>query len=179
MQRQIELAIKPDKISIPEILKSEASIILSVPTELIPAVIPLNRSIDARTKIVVFRFLVDVLINETPHTHHRVIDYKPVTTKNKVIVVGFGPAGMFAALRLIEHGIKPFVIERGKDVQSRRKDIRAIHQEQIVNPDSNYCFGEGGAGAYSDGKLYTRATKRGDVKKFLKFLYNMGLTLKF
>lgn len=174
MKKQIELAITPDKISVPEILKSEIASILSIPTELITAVIPLKRSIDARTKNVVFRLLVDVYLNETPQTHHRLIEYKPVDEKNKVIIVGFGPAGMYAALRLIELGIKPIVIERGKDVQSRRKDIRAIHQEQIVNPESNYCFGEGGAGAYSDGKLYTRATKRGDVKKVLEILVQHG-----
>ena len=174
MKKQIELAITPDKISVPEILKFESAKILSIPAELITAVIPLKRSIDARTKNVVYRFSVDIFINETPHTYHRMVKYKPVDEKNKVIIVGFGPAGMFAALRLIELGIKPIVIERGKDVQSRRKDIRAIHQEQIVNPDSNYCFGEGGAGAYSDGKLYTRATKRGDVKKILEILVQHG-----
>ena len=84
---------------------------------------------------------------------------KPVSGNKNVIIVGFGPAGMFASLKLIELGIKPIVIERGKDVQSRRRDIRAIQQDHIVNPDSNYCFGEGGAGAYSDGKLYTRCNK--------------------
>lgn len=81
---------------------------------------------------------------------------------------------MFAALKLIELGIKPIVIERGKDVQTRRRDIRAIQQEHIVNPDSNYCFGEGGAGAYSDGKLYTRSTKRGDTKRILDILIQHG-----
>jgi len=90
------------------------------------------------------------------------------------IIIGFGPAGMFAALRLIELGIKPIIFERGKDVQSRRKDIRAIQQLGEVNPDSNYCFGEGGAGTYSDGKLYTRATKRGDVNRILSLLVQHG-----
>ncbi|WP_337865919.1 FAD-dependent protein [Ignavibacterium sp.] len=174
MKKQIEINLTPDKISFPSILQSEASRRLSVPSEKISAVIPLRRSIDARSKNVVFRFLVDVYINEKPDLSNRLIQYKPVSEKHKVIIVGFGPAGMYAALRLIELGIKPIVIERGKDVQSRRKDIRAIHQEQIVNPDSNYCFGEGGAGAYSDGKLYTRATKRGDVRKVLKILVQHG-----
>ncbi|MFN3695421.1 MAG: FAD-dependent protein, partial [Ignavibacterium sp.] len=174
MKKQIELSIPPEKISVSSILQSEASKILSVPVENITAVIPLRRSIDARTKNVVFRFLVDVFINEIPSSPKRIINYKPVSENRKVIIVGFGPAGMYAALRLIELGIKPIVIERGKDVQSRRRDIRAIHQEQIVNPDSNYCFGEGGAGAYSDGKLYTRATKRGDVKKILEVLVQHG-----
>lgn len=174
MKKQIELAIPPEKISVQNILHTEASEFLSVPAEKISAVIPLRRSIDARSKKVVFRFLVDVYFNEIPQTYTRIIDYKPVSDKKKVIIIGFGPAGMYAALRLIELGIKPIVIERGKDVQSRRRDIRAIHQEQIVNPDSNYCFGEGGAGAYSDGKLYTRATKRGDIKKILEILVQHG-----
>lgn len=174
MKKQIEINLTPDKISLPSILQSEASRRLSIPSEKISAVIPLRRSIDARSKNVVFRFLVDVYINEKPEVKNRVIQYNPVSEKHKVIIVGFGPAGMYAALRLIELGIKPIVIERGKDVQSRRRDIRAIHQEQIVNPDSNYCFGEGGAGTYSDGKLYTRATKRGDVKKVLEILVQHG-----
>lgn len=174
MKRQIELVIPPEKISVQSILQTETSKVLSVPVENISAVTPVRKSIDARGKKVVFRFLVDVFINELPQVQHRIIDYKPVPEKQKVIIVGFGPAGMYAALRLIELGIKPIVIERGKDVQNRRRDIRAIHQEQIVNPDSNYCFGEGGAGAYSDGKLYTRATKRGDVKKILEILVQHG-----
>ncbi|AFH48989.1 FAD-dependent dehydrogenase [Ignavibacterium album JCM 16511] len=174
MKKQIELAIPPEKISVPNIFHIEASKFLSVPAEKISAVIPLRRSIDARSKKVVFRFLVDVYLSEIPQTQTRIIDYKQVSDKQKVIIIGFGPAGMYAALRLIEFGIKPIVIERGKDVQSRRRDIRAIHQEQIVNPNSNYCFGEGGAGAYSDGKLYTRATKRGDVKKVLEILVQHG-----
>lgn len=174
MKKQIELSIPPEKISVDSILRSEASKVLSIPPENITSVIPLKRSIDARTRNVVFRFLVDVYINEKPNEEKRTINYQAVSEKHKVIIVGFGPAGMYAALRLIEHGVKPIVIERGKDVQSRRRDIRAIHQEQIVNPDSNYCFGEGGAGAYSDGKLYTRATKRGDVKKILEILVQHG-----
>jgi len=174
MKKQIELAIAPDKISDPTILRKEAAKTLFIPVESISAVIPIKRSIDARSKNVVYRFLVDVYLNEKPETKPIGINYKPVSGNRKVIVVGFGPAGMYASLRLIELGIKPIVIERGKDVQSRRRDIRAIHQEQIVNPDSNYCFGEGGAGTYSDGKLYTRATKRGDVKKFLEILVQHG-----
>jgi len=89
-----------------------------------------------------------------------------------VLVIGAGPAGLFAALRCLELGIKPIIIERGKDVQSRRRDLAAINKEHIVNPESNYCFGEGGAGTYSDGKLYTRSTKRGDVDNILKTLVN-------
>ena len=94
----------------------------------------------------------------------------------RVLVVGAGPAGLFAALRCIELGIKPIVLERGKDVRTRRRDLAALNKEHVVNPDSNYCFGEGGAGTYSDGKLYTRATKRGDVGRILRRLVQHGAT---
>ena len=89
-------------------------------------------------------------------------------------MVGFGPAGMFAALRMIELGIKPIVLERGKVVKERRRDLAAMNKEHIVNPDSNYCFGEGGAGTFSDGKLYTRSKKRGDIKKVLQVFVEHG-----
>ena len=140
----------------------------------ITAVVPLKRSIDGRSKNPVFRILCNVFINENPVSEDFKIDYKPVKGNKKVIIVGCGPAGMFAALRLIELGIKPVIIERGKDVQTRRRDLREIQQFHKVNPDSNYCFGEGGAGTYSDGKLYTRSTKRGDVKKILNILVQHG-----
>ena len=94
--------------------------------------------------------------------------------KRQVIVVGAGPAGLFAALTLIENGMKPIVIERGKDVKARKFDIAQISREHIVNPDSNYCFGEGGAGTFSDGKLYNRSTKRGNVKEILSVLVSHG-----
>lgn len=93
--------------------------------------------------------------------------------------MGAGPAGLFAALRLIEAGVKPIVLDRGKDVQARRRDIAAINKQQIVNPESNYCFGEGGAGTYSDGKLYTRSKKRGDINRILEILVAHGATRKF
>ncbi len=93
-----------------------------------------------------------------------------------VLIVGAGPAGLFAALRAIELGIRPIVLERGKDVRTRRRDLAALNKEHLVNPDSNYCFGEGGAGTYSDGKLYTRATKRGDVQRILRLLVQHGAT---
>jgi uncharacterized FAD-dependent dehydrogenase len=173
MKKQIELAISPDEINLPEILSLKASQELKLENEKISAVIALKKSIDARSKHIVFRILVDVYVDEKPE-EKKAIKYNPVTDAKKVIIVGFGPAGMFAALKLIELGIKPIIVERGKDVQERRRDIRAIQQDNIVNPDSNYCFGEGGAGAYSDGKLYTRATKRGDVSKIIDILIQHG-----
>lgn len=174
MKKQIEISVRPEEIDQPEILLLKSSQSLGLEKEEITEVITLKRSIDARSKYPFFRYLVDVYVAENPDVRQRRINYNPVTDNKKVIIVGFGPGGMFAALRLIELGVKPIVLERGKDVQARRRDIRAIQQNHIVNPDSNYCFGEGGAGAYSDGKLYTRANKRGNVKKILEILVQHG-----
>ncbi len=174
MKKQIEIVVPPEYIDNSTIIYTYAAQKLRVETADVTAVKQLRRSIDARSRRPVYRILVDVYINETPGEENPDIKYKPVGAGGKVIIVGFGPAGMFAALRLIELGIKPVVIERGKDVQTRRRDLKAIQQDHTVNPDSNYCFGEGGAGAYSDGKLYTRATKRGNVDKVLKILVQHG-----
>lgn len=138
---------------------------------------PMRRSIDARSRKVKVNVSAEVFIGEVPPpliTYHK--DYPDVSHRPQVVIVGAGPAGLFAALRLIELGFKPVVIERGKDVRSRRRDLAAINKEHIVNPDSNYCFGEGGAGTYSDGKLYTRSKKRGDVKRILEILVAHGAT---
>jgi len=134
-----------------------------------------RRSIDARSRYPRILLLVNVYVNELPPEEKPVhLNYKKVSSDKKVIIVGAGPAGYFAALELIEHGIKPIIFDRGKDARTRRKDLRAIQQFNIVNPDSNYCFGEGGAGTYSDGKLYTRSHKRGDIYKALKILVEHG-----
>jgi hypothetical protein len=130
---------------------------------------PVRRSIDARGRRVCVRFQCEVydVAEEKPPASSQP-DYPDVRNKPTVIIIGCGPAGLFAALRLIALGYKPVVFERGKDVQSRRRDLAAINKEHIVNPDSNYCFGEGGAGTYSDGKLYTRSKKRGDIRRVLE-----------
>ncbi|MBK7381150.1 MAG: FAD-binding protein [Ignavibacteriales bacterium] len=174
MKKQIELIISPDKINDLMAIKSVAGRELKIETSDITSIIPLRRSIDARRYQPVFKLLCDIYINEQPQIVERNILYKPVKGNKRIIIVGSGPGGMFAALRLIELGIKPIIVERGKDVQSRRRDLKAIQQDHIVNPDSNYCFGEGGAGTYSDGKLYTRSTKRGDIKKILNILVQHG-----
>ncbi len=174
MKKELELIIPPDDIFNKEKVYEKAAEKLNVNIAELKAVVPLRRSIDARSKEPVYKVLVNAFVNESPGEIHPVINYKPVSDNKKVIIVGSGPAGLFSALQLIELGIKPVIIERGKDVQSRRKDLRAIQQFHKVNPDSNYCFGEGGAGTYSDGKLYTRATKRGDVGKVLNVLIQHG-----
>lgn len=133
----------------------------------------LKRSIDARSRNVVVR-IAGQLVNELPKVVSLHDRYRDVSQSKPVIIIGAGPAGLFAALRLIELGIKPIVLERGKDVRARRRDLAAINKDHVVNPESNYCFGEGGAGTYSDGKLYTRSKKRGDIKRVLDIFHLHG-----
>ena len=134
----------------------------------------LKRSIDARKNPVKINLKIEVYFNEPIPDRITKTVYQNVANKPKVNIIGFGPAGMFAALKLIEQGFKPVVLERGKDVRNRRRDLAALSKNQVVNPNSNYCFGEGGAGTYSDGKLYTRSTKRGNVNEILNILVEHG-----
>ena len=135
----------------------------------------LKRSIDARQRTIYVNLKVRVYMNEQPEDEEFIrTEYQNVEGRTEAIVVGAGPGGLFAALRLIELGIRPIVVERGKDVHTRRKDIAKISREQLVNPESNYSFGEGGAGAFSDGKLYTRSKKRGNVDKILNVFCQHG-----
>jgi uncharacterized FAD-dependent dehydrogenase len=136
---------------------------------------PVKRSIDARARKVIVRVVCEIIPSKEKKpliTYSK--DFKSVVNSKRVVIIGSGPAGLFAALRLIELGIKPIMLERGNDVQARRRDLAAINKEHIVNPESNYCFGEGGAGTYSDGKLYTRSKKRGDVNRILEILVAHG-----
>lgn len=135
----------------------------------------IRRSLDARGKDILYRFRVEgYLATETPSEKYVKINYKNVEKSESVIVVGAGPAGLFASLKLLERGFKPVILERGKDVHKRKFDLAKLNLEQIVNPDSNYCFGEGGAGTFSDGKLYTRSSKRGDIFEVLSQLVFFG-----
>ncbi len=147
-----------------------------IPAQSIQGIRILKHSIDARQRQVVVNLKVRVYIDEPMTQDYLVppIDYKPVDGKRQAVVVGMGPGGLFAALRLIELGIKPIVLERGKDVMKRRIDASRIQREGIVDPESNYCYGEGGAGAYSDGKLYTRSKKRGSVERILGIFVQHG-----
>ena len=135
----------------------------------------IRRSLDARGRDVLYRYRVEgYLSTENPVDKYVRINYKNVEKGEPVIVVGAGPAGLFASLKLIERGFKPIILERGKDVHSRKFDLAKLNKEQIINPDSNYCFGEGGAGTFSDGKLYTRSSKRGDINEVLSQLVLFG-----
>jgi uncharacterized protein len=139
-------------------------------------VVILKRSIDARQKAIKINLKVNIFLQGENFVTNKIElpDYKNVSNKQEVIVIGAGPAGLFAALQFIELGLKPIVIERGKEVRGRRRDLKAINVDHIVNEDSNYCFGEGGAGTYSDGKLYTRSKKRGDIDRILQLLVAFG-----
>ncbi|CAM1352145.1 NAD(P)/FAD-dependent oxidoreductase [Tenacibaculum insulae] len=175
MVKELQLRVNLIEEKKEDILKKKASKKLNINIAEINSVKVLRKSIDARKKEVVFNYKVAVYVNEPqPTTPDYVFDYKDVSNAKEIHIIGFGPAGMYAALRCIELGYKPIVLERGKNVQDRRRDLRAINQEHFVNEDSNYCFGEGGAGTYSDGKLYTRSLKRGDVRKIFENLVHHG-----
>ena len=167
---------------IPRVAASESAIIHYIASERrlsqdrIRGVRVLRRSVDARQRNVMVNVKVRAFIDEPMTVDHLVppIEYRPVSGCVQAVVVGAGPGGLFAALRLIELGVKPIVVERGKDVVERRKDVARISRDGVVDPDSNYCFGEGGAGAYSDGKLYTRSKKRGSVERILGIFVQHG-----
>lgn len=177
MKKLIEWALPPEVAYDGARFEQEVRQQLHLSDEAPTQIRPIRRSIDARGRQVKVNLAAEVYINEPLPPLLTFQKYYPDVSKNRqAIIVGFGPAGMFAALRLIELGIKPIVLERGKDVRSRRRDLAAITKHHVVNPESNYCFGEGGAGTYSDGKLYTRSKKRGDVRRVLEILVAHGAT---
>ena len=166
---------------LPVVASSEQNIISYIADEkgidarTVNAVRVLKRSIDARQRTIFINLTVRVYINEIPQDAEYVhTEYGDVSQKPQVVVVGEGPGGLFASLRLIELGLRPVVLERGKDVRQRKVDLANITKTQSVDPESNYCFGEGGAGAYSDGKLYTRSKKRGSIEKILNVFCQHG-----
>jgi uncharacterized FAD-dependent dehydrogenase len=175
MIKQIEIKIFPDKVHDGDYITSRIHHQLKSEKSNIKDIILVKRSIDARGKRPIYQLRYDIYIDE-----HFVppapisASFRNVFAAPEIIIVGAGPAGYFAALECIEQGLKPIVLERGKDVRERRRDLKAIQQEGIVNPDSNYCFGEGGAGTYSDGKLYTRSHKRGKIDHVLRLLVEHG-----
>lgn len=172
---QLRLTISEEKQE--GILLKKAARSLKIDGKSITGIKVLRKSIDARKNPIIFNYKLSVYLKEKmPEVPTYSFLYKDVSKAKEIHIIGFGPAGMYAALRCIELGFKPIILERGKDVQDRRRDLKAINQDHIVNEDSNYCFGEGGAGTYSDGKLYTRSLKRGDVRRIFENLVYHGAT---
>ena len=176
MLEKLDLRVDPACAATPALLTARCARELHVPQQRIARVDIVRRSIDARQRNVVVNLSVNVHLDTVDEAAAAFVpvEYRKVEGNRRAIVVGAGPAGLFAALELIECGITPVVLERGKDVDARRRDMVAISRTGTVDPDSNYCFGEGGAGAYSDGKLYTRSKKRGPVDKVLRILHQHG-----
>lgn len=177
MKKTVELKLFPDQLDEQKFIWKRAASLAKISLEDVSEVTIAKRSIDARGSRPVYRLRCDVYVNEQPHQESKIISsFRDVSKEKEVIIIGAGPAGYFAALRLIKEGLKPIVLDRGKDVQARRRDLKAIQQDGVVNPHSNYCFGEGGAGTYSDGKLYTRSQKRGKIVDVLRLLVEHGAT---
>ena len=175
MTQEYQIRVSPQVASQEEHIKRYIADEYGFDVRTVTGVRILKRSIDARQRMIFVNLKVRVYVNEMPADDAYVhTDYPNVEGRQQVIVVGAGPGGLFAALRLIELGFRPIVLERGKDVHERKKDLSAITKTQRVNEESNYCFGEGGAGAYSDGKLYTRSKKRGSVDKILNVFCQHG-----
>ncbi|MGA9637665.1 NAD(P)/FAD-dependent oxidoreductase [Flavobacterium sp.] len=178
MSQELLLQVTPEIAANEPLLKDFVANKIKVTVNAIQHIVVLKRSIDARQKAIKVNLKLSVYLKGEPFQERLVElpDYPNVTNAQEVIVVGAGPAGLFAALQLVELGLKPIVVERGKDVRGRRRDLKAINVDHLVDEDSNYCFGEGGAGTYSDGKLYTRSKKRGDVTRILELLVAFGAT---
>lgn len=176
LQQQLTIKLLPSEAASETTIKEYISKHLAVQPSSITGLTFIKRSIDARGKQPFVLLTLKVFINEPFHNSilqnirlERVSSDAPI-----VVIAGAGPAGLFAALKCIEHGIKPIILERGKDVRARRRDLALLNKVGTINPESNYCFGEGGAGTYSDGKLYTRSNKRGDINRILNFFVQFG-----
>lgn len=175
MHKTIQLRVTPDLAADPARLRLHVAREEAIDARTINALLVRRRSIDARQRTIYVNLSLDLYVNEEPpQPDFSDLSYGDVSGRPRVIVVGAGPGGLFAALRLVELGLRPVVVERGKDVHERRRDIARISREHRVDPESNYSFGEGGAGAYSDGKLYTRSRKRGNVERVLRVFCRHG-----
>ncbi|NJK82477.1 MAG: FAD-binding protein [Saprospiraceae bacterium] len=175
MRKEVELQLLPSETENDAVILAQAARACHLPVQKITQLVPLRRSIDARGKQPIVRLKVAIYAGEFFTGEPALLDsFQMVDDRPQVLIIGAGPAGYFAALQLIELGLKPIVLDRGKDVRERRRDLKAIQQFGQVHPDSNYCFGEGGAGTYSDGKLYTRSKKRGDIRRVLEIFVAHG-----
>ncbi len=179
MQQQLQIVVPPeivdDKAALLKIVMDKTGIDAGE----IRHIEIMRSSVDARQRYIKVNLQVNVFVNEDfEDLPVSLPDYKDVSKARSIIIIGAGPAGLFAALHCLEKGIKPIILERGKDVRERVADLKALNMEHIVNEDSNYCFGEGGAGTYSDGKLYTRSKKRGDVEEIIQLLVAFGADRK-
>lgn len=175
MIHEFQIRVQPHDAANEQSLKRYIARDKGMDERTITAVRVLRRSIDARQRIIYVNLTVRVFVNEQPQMEEYVSrEYGNVEGRQQVIVVGAGPAGLFAALKIIENGLRPIVVERGRDVRTRKVDLAAISRTHTVDPESNYCFGEGGAGAYSDGKLYTRSKKRGSIEGVLNVFCQHG-----
>ena len=174
MFRTVDIALTPAEAADPVLIRAAAAEEAGIPVDSVASSLVLKRSIDARSRQPLIRLRVNVSTDPIDDAPILPPQWKPVNDRRKVLIIGCGPAGLFAAMKCLDHGLKPVILERGKDVRARRRDLAAINKEHIVDPDSNYCFGEGGAGTYSDGKLYTRSHKRGDIQEVLRLLVAFG-----
>lgn len=174
MIKTLDIVVTPEIAYDPLVLKQFVSQHTRIKLQEINEVVVHKRSVDARSKYVKVNLKISIYIKENPPEKKAVYKAQNVSNAKEIHIIGAGPAGLFAALQLIELGLKPIIFERGKNVSDRRRDLAALTKNHVVNPDSNYCFGEGGAGTYSDGKLYTRSTKRGSVDQVLEWLVYHG-----
>lgn len=174
MNKEVSISILPHQLNDDVLIKKIACSTAGVNYKDCSGYTILKQSIDARKVPVKYHLLIRVFANELPEQHNFKLNLKDVKNAPEVAIIGAGPAGYFTAIKLIELGVKPVIFERGKEVRERRRDLANITKNNVVNPDSNYCFGEGGAGTYSDGKLYTRSSKRGDVNRILNILVAHG-----
>jgi len=176
MQQTLQIKLLPAEAASEDTIRAYAAQAIGRPVGSISGIQLLKRSIDARSRQPHIILTIHVFVEE-PYQER---SFKPLhfpdvsRAEKKVVIIGAGPAGLFAAFKLIEKGVRPILLERGKDVRSRRRDLAALNKQGVLHPDSNYCFGEGGAGTYSDGKLYTRSNKRGDINRILNLLVQFG-----